>query len=59
MNTYTRLPTSALPQSGSARANHFLHAGPYAPRPSASKLPEKSLVTWEDEGGSLADPRPV
>lgn len=57
MNTYTRLPASATPQSGPARSNHFPHAEPYAPRPAASKLPKASLVTWEDEGGSLANPR--
>lgn len=56
MSTYTRLPTSETPHSLSTRSNHFMHAAPYAPRPRTSSLPEKSLVRWEDEGGSLADP---
>lgn len=59
MNTYTLLPVSATSHPGAARANHFRHASPYAPRPGASKLPAKSLVTWEDEGGSLAEPQPL
>jgi hypothetical protein len=59
MNTYTRLPTPETAQSGSALSNHFLHTAPYAPRRTTAKIGEKSMVRWEDEGGSLAGPQPV
>lgn len=56
MITYTRLPASSKPHAEPALSNHFMRAGSYAPRPKASSLPEKALVTWEEEGGSLAGP---
>jgi hypothetical protein len=59
MSTYTRLPASSTPRAGPARSNHFIHAGPYAPRRRTRSLPVKSLVAWENEGGSLADPPSV
>lgn len=55
MSTYTRLPAPSTPRAEPTRSKPFMRAGPYAPRPKARSLKE-SLVAWEDEGGSLADP---
>lgn len=58
MNTYIRLPVSPTEHSGASDPHHFLHAVPYAPRSGSGKQPKKALLSWEDEGGSLAEPKP-
>ncbi|HRQ56846.1 MAG TPA: hypothetical protein PLN31_05460 [Azoarcus taiwanensis] len=58
MNTYIRLPASSTLQSGASDSHHFLHTAPYAPRSASGKQPKKALLSWEDEGGSLAGPKP-
>lgn len=58
MSTYVRLPDSPTAQSGASDPQHFLRAAPYAPRTGSGKQPKKALLSWEDEGGSLAEPKP-
>jgi hypothetical protein len=58
MNTYIRLPASPTLQSGASDSHHFLHTARYAPRSGYGKLPKRALLAWEDEGGSLAEPKP-
>lgn len=59
MNTFTRLPASWTPHAEPAPSSQFVRVARYAPRPGTGSLPEKALVTWENEGGSLADPLPA
>lgn len=55
MNTHQRKPAPYAPAEP-APPNSFMRTGPYAPRRIKSSLPAETLPTWEDEGGSLADP---
>lgn len=57
MNTHESIQAPPAPAEPTPR-NSFMRTGPYAPRRIKSSLPAETLPTWEDEGGSLADPPP-